>query len=160
MHERYDVVVIGGRRGEVESYGGTVVAGRVTVVRREDDGFGVGRGGDAAVGARRLLLATGPIDELPDIPGVAERWGSAVLHCPCCHGWEVRDRAVGVGVVARGEVAALEASAAVRLPSGEVIERDAVVVTPVFSADADVLAGLGRTEATAREVTEQRSVAA
>ncbi|MDK3258027.1 FAD-dependent oxidoreductase [Blastococcus capsensis] len=47
--------------------------------------------------------------------------------------------------IGRGEVAALEGSAAVRLTSGEVIERDAVVVAPMFSANADLLAGLGAT---------------
>ena len=45
--------------------------------------------------ARRLLVATGLVDELPDVPGLAERWGRDVLHCPYCHGWEVRDRAIG-----------------------------------------------------------------
>ena len=46
--------------------------------------------------ARRLLLAMGAVDELPDIPGARERWGRDFLHCPYCHGWEVRDRAIGV----------------------------------------------------------------
>ena len=47
-------------------------------------------------GARRLLVTTGLVDELPDVPGLRERWGRDVLHCPYCHGWEVRDRAIGV----------------------------------------------------------------
>ncbi len=46
--------------------------------------------------ARRLLVATGLTDELPDIPGLRERWGRDVVHCPYCHGWEVRDQAIGV----------------------------------------------------------------
>jgi thioredoxin reductase len=46
--------------------------------------------------ARRLLVTTGLVDELPDVAGLRERWGRDVLHCPYCHGWEVRDRAVGV----------------------------------------------------------------
>ena len=46
--------------------------------------------------ARRLLLATGASDDLPDIPGARERWGRDFLHCPYCHGWEVRDQAIGV----------------------------------------------------------------
>ena len=46
--------------------------------------------------ARRLLLATGAVDELPDIPGARERWGRDFLHCPYCHGWEVRDQPIGV----------------------------------------------------------------
>jgi thioredoxin reductase len=54
-----------------------------------------------AVRARRLVLATGAVDELPDIPGARERWGRDFLHCPYCHGWEVRDRPLGVlGTVA------------------------------------------------------------
>ena len=46
--------------------------------------------------ARRLLVTTGLADELPDVPGVAERWGRDVLHCPYCHGWEVRDQEIAV----------------------------------------------------------------
>ena len=46
--------------------------------------------------ARRLLVATGLADELPELPGLRERWGRDVVHCPYCHGWEVRDRAIGV----------------------------------------------------------------
>ncbi|SNS51436.1 Thioredoxin reductase [Geodermatophilus pulveris] len=83
-------------RSEVESYGGTVVTGRVTAVRREDDGFALDLEDGGGVRARRVLLASGLTDDLPDLPGVAERWGSTVLHCPYCHGWEVRDRAVGI----------------------------------------------------------------
>lgn len=83
-------------RGEVEGYGGEVVRGRVTAVHRDDDGLRVDRDGGTPVRARRLLLATGLTDDLPEIPGVAERWGSTVLHCPYCHGWEVRDRAIGI----------------------------------------------------------------
>ncbi|KZX20200.1 Alkyl hydroperoxide reductase subunit F [Rathayibacter tanaceti] len=46
--------------------------------------------------ARRLLLATGLRDLLPSIPGLAERWGRDVLHCPYCHGFEVRGQRIGV----------------------------------------------------------------
>lgn len=46
--------------------------------------------------SRRLLVTTGLVDELPDVPGVAERWGRDVLHCPYSHGWEVRDQALGI----------------------------------------------------------------
>ena len=46
--------------------------------------------------ARRILVATGVSDELPNIPGVRERWGRDLLHCPYCHGWEVRDQPIGV----------------------------------------------------------------
>ncbi|HEX2416023.1 MAG TPA: NAD(P)/FAD-dependent oxidoreductase [Thermoleophilaceae bacterium] len=46
--------------------------------------------------ARRVLLATGMDYRLPELPGIAERWGRSVFHCPFCHGWEVRDRPLGV----------------------------------------------------------------
>ncbi|MFV3129549.1 NAD(P)/FAD-dependent oxidoreductase [Niveispirillum sp. KHB5.9] len=45
---------------------------------------------------RRLILATGVRDELPALPGLAERWGVSALHCPYCHGYEVADRPLGV----------------------------------------------------------------
>ena len=91
-------------RAEVTGYGGDVVTGRVTGAEplgdpEEGGGFRVlfGDGsGPRSVGARRLLVTTGLVDELPDVPGLAERWGRDVLHCPYCHGWEVRDRAIGV----------------------------------------------------------------
>ncbi len=47
-------------------------------------------------GGEVLLVATGLVDELPDVPGLGERWGRDVFHCPYRHGWEVRDQAVGV----------------------------------------------------------------
>lgn len=46
--------------------------------------------------ARQFIVATGLTDKLPDIPGLVERWGTSVLHCPYCHGWEVRGRRLGV----------------------------------------------------------------
>jgi thioredoxin reductase len=83
-------------RAEVRGYGAEVRNGRVTAVRRGDDGFAVSLADGGTVLARRLLVATGARDELPDVPGLAELWGTDVLHCPYCHGWEVRDQAVGV----------------------------------------------------------------
>ncbi len=83
-------------RAEVEGYGGSIVSASVVGIDRQDGDFRVLLDDGAAVVGRRLLVATGLVDELPDIPGVAERWGSDVLHCPYCHGWEVRDRPIGV----------------------------------------------------------------
>jgi thioredoxin reductase len=82
-------------RAEVARYGGRVETGRVTDLSRDGDRFRVQIGRNA-VTARRLLLATGVRDELPDVPGLADRWGIDVLHCPYCHGWEVRDKRIGV----------------------------------------------------------------
>jgi thioredoxin reductase len=181
-------------RAELAGYGGTVCPGVVTAVGRQAGrhGFRVVLGDGTAVEARRLLVATGLVDELPDVPGVAERWGRDVLHCPYCHGWEVRDRAIGIlatgptavhqallfrqlsadvlffrhtgpdlpaaeaeqlaalGIrVVDGEVSAVEVDddrvTGVRLASGEVVPRAAVVVAPRFTARADVLAPLGLT---------------
>jgi len=81
----------------VAGYGGEAVTGRVTAAsRRDDGGFDVRLDGGRAVTARRLLVTTGVVDELPDVPGVAERWGRDVLHCPYCHGHEVRNQPIGV----------------------------------------------------------------
>lgn len=84
-----------GRR-EAEQYGARIVADRAVTARAEADGFTLGLAGGGVLRARRLLLATGLVDELPDVPGVAELWGRSVLHCPYCHGWEVRGRRIGV----------------------------------------------------------------
>jgi thioredoxin reductase len=83
-------------RAEVAGYGGRFVEGRVAGAERVDDGFRVVLADGGSVRARRLLVTTGLVDELPDVPGVAELFGGDVLHCPYCHGWEVRDRPVGV----------------------------------------------------------------
>lgn len=83
-----------GRR-ELEAYGGTLVHAVVDRLERDGGSFRTDIGG-RTVTARRVVVATGARDELPDIPGLAERWGVDVLHCPYCHGWEVRDRRIGV----------------------------------------------------------------
>ncbi|MGI5156451.1 NAD(P)/FAD-dependent oxidoreductase [Microbispora sp. CA-102843] len=84
-----------GRR-EAEHYGARIRHDRAVAARRHDGGFEVDLAGGETVRARRLLLATGLVDELPDIPGVRELWGKSVLHCPYCHGWEVRGQRIGV----------------------------------------------------------------
>ena len=83
-------------RDEVRHYGGMIVDGRATSAARTDTGFRVTLDDGSTVHARRLLVTTGLVDELPDIPGVRERWGHEVIHCPYCHGWEVRDKTVGI----------------------------------------------------------------
>jgi thioredoxin reductase len=83
-------------RDEVTRYGGEVVDGEVTTVSSTSDGFAVTLQDCRVLHARRLVIATGLVDELPDVPGLRERWGRDVVHCPYCHGWEVRDRRIGV----------------------------------------------------------------
>jgi thioredoxin reductase/SAM-dependent methyltransferase len=82
-------------REEVRSYGGEILAARASRVTRADDGlFRVELVGGHSIVARRVLAATGLVDELPDIQGLAEHWGRDVIHCPFCHGFEVRDRRI------------------------------------------------------------------
>ena len=60
------------------------------------DGFAVAVADGSKHRAKRLVLATGVSDELPPVPGMSERWGETVLHCPYCHGYEMRDLPLGV----------------------------------------------------------------
>jgi thioredoxin reductase len=176
-----------GRR-ELESYGGRVRPGRVADARPVDGGFAVTLADGGTLTARRLLIASGTVDELPDVPGLAERWGRDVLHCPYCHGYEVRGQAIGVLAtgpmaghqalmfsqlspdvvvfahtaelsaadraplaarsieVVAGEVAGVEVTddrlTGVRLASGEVVARQALVVASFPRARTEHLAGL------------------
>jgi thioredoxin reductase len=177
-------------RDEITGYGGEVVIDTVTRVRRPGSSFVVGLAGHEAVEARRLLVTTGVVDQLPAVEGLAERFGRDVLHCPYCHGWEVRDQAIGVlatgpmaghqtllfrqwsadvtlflndvlepteeqweefaarGIsVVQGKVEAVELTddklSGVRLESGRVIPRQALVVQTQLEARAEFLADLG-----------------
>jgi thioredoxin reductase len=177
-------------RAEVAGYGGTVRPGQAVDAVRDGAELVVTLADGSAVRGRRLLVATGLTDELPDLPGVADRFGRDVLHCPYCHGWEVRDQPLGVlgggpmgvhqalllrqwspdvtlfphtelepdpdqarrlaarGVaVVPGAVAGLvvtdDALTGVRLVSGQVVPRRAVLVRPRLTARSAVLASLG-----------------
>ncbi|MFD7685185.1 NAD(P)/FAD-dependent oxidoreductase [Streptomyces sp. NPDC059781] len=83
-------------REEIARYGVELVRDRVTDVTKDGEDFTVALDAGPAVRARRLVVATGLKDEMPTVPGVAERFGRDVLHCPFCHGWEVRDEPFGV----------------------------------------------------------------
>ena len=94
---RSPAALLAAGRDELRAYGGSLVTGTAVGAREDADGhFTVDLGDGSTVRARRLLVATGLVDELPEVPGVAELWGTDVLHCPYCHGWEARDRAVGI----------------------------------------------------------------
>jgi thioredoxin reductase len=85
-----------GRR-ELKAYGVRLVQDEVTAVLPDGGGeFDVVLANGGTVHARRVVVATGLVDELPEICGIAERWGRDVLHCPYCHGWEVRDQPLAV----------------------------------------------------------------
>lgn len=84
-------------REEVQEYGVTVRTGSVT--RVDDDeagGLTVEFTDSVRATARALVVASGQTDELPQIPGLREFWGTSVLHCPYCHGWEVRGSRIAV----------------------------------------------------------------
>ncbi|WP_110205489.1 NAD(P)/FAD-dependent oxidoreductase [Nocardioides daejeonensis] len=83
-------------RAEVATYGGRIVDDTVTGVRGESGRFEVTLASGRGWQARQLLVAGGVRDRLPEIPGLAQHWGGAVVHCPYCHGWEVRDRPIAV----------------------------------------------------------------
>jgi thioredoxin reductase len=80
-------------RNEVTRYGVELIDDQVVGI---EAGFTVRLAREGPLNARRLLVATGLRDELPDIPGLRDRWARDVLHCPYCHGYEVRDKALGV----------------------------------------------------------------
>ena len=72
-----------------------------TTAAQRNGAFDITLASGTTVSASRLVLATGVIDELPEIPGLRERWGVSVLHCPYCHGYESKDGRLGV--LAAGE---------------------------------------------------------
>lgn len=80
-------------RDEVREYGVEIVE---DVVHRLRHDKAVELASGRVIKGRRIVVTTGLADELPDVPGVAERFGTDVLHCPYCHGWEVRDQRFGV----------------------------------------------------------------
>ncbi|MGJ3192717.1 NAD(P)/FAD-dependent oxidoreductase [Paenarthrobacter sp. FR1] len=90
-------------RAEASQYGVDIVEGVAVAARSTADpavgpelAFEVDLADGRMVGARRLLVTTGLVDKLPDVEGLRERWGKDVLHCPYCHGWEVRNKAIGI----------------------------------------------------------------
>lgn len=99
--------LIAAGREELKRYGGTDITGFVQSARREGGNFVLTLDDGAAFTARRLLIASGTEDELPDLPGTAGRWGRDVMYCPYCHGWEIRNR--DVGVLAADDHAVLQA---------------------------------------------------
>src|SRR5215208_5362062 len=88
-------------RAEVRGYGVEIIEDRVVDA---SPGFVLRLAGGRTVEARHVLLASGAVDELPDVAGARERWGRDLLHCPYCHGWEVRDQALGVLATGPGSI--------------------------------------------------------
>jgi thioredoxin reductase len=91
-------------RQEVEEYPTIeVLPAEVKDARRTSGVFTVVLAGDTELGARKLLLATGVVDDLPDIDGLRPLYGTSVHHCPYCDGWEWRDQPIAI--YGRGEEA-------------------------------------------------------
>lgn len=83
-------------RAEVAGYGGRIREARASAIHPTGDGFLVALDDGTEIAARQVLVATGLHDALPDIQGLAARWGAGVAHCPYCDGWEARDSRVAV----------------------------------------------------------------
>ena len=94
-------------REEVASYGGKIIKGSVSDAFSIGGRFNIVTDAGEEIPTRTIVIATGTRDLLPDIPGLEERWGREVIHCPYCHGWEVRDQRLGV--LATGPMSALQA---------------------------------------------------
>ena len=90
-------------RAELDNYGVEVRTGLVDAVADHGGTLAV-TAGSVTEHTRALVLATGITDVLPEVPGLAKRWGASVIHCPYCHGWEVRGTRIGVLVAAPGQV--------------------------------------------------------
>ncbi|QJR82244.1 NAD(P)/FAD-dependent oxidoreductase [Alteromonas pelagimontana] len=74
----------------------TLRSGYVETAQKDAEGFVVITKAGDVFRCKKLILATGLQDTLPPIPGLSERWGKTVVHCPYCHGFELRDRPLGV----------------------------------------------------------------
>ena len=104
--------------------------------KTEDGGYVITAANGEQFAARRLILATGVVDELPEIPGLSERWGQRVFHCPYCHGYELDGGQVGV--LAASPMAIHQA---LMLPDWG---PTTLFLNEVFEPDADQLAMLAR----------------
>ena len=158
-------------RAEVRSYGGHVVAGVVADVAdmadvsvvvdvakvakvKHKDAFEVTLTDGRTSRASRLLITTGLVDELPNLPGIRERWGRDVIHCPYCHGWEARDKAIGI--LGTSPMSVHQAQLFRQLSDNVVL----FTALPLTDDQREQLAardiGVVETEITALEVTDDR----
>jgi len=122
-------------REEVHGYGVEVIDDRVVGITGD---FALSLAGGRTVTARRVLLATGAVDQLPEIRGARERWGRDFLHCPYCHGFEVRDQPLGVVNTGPGSV---DYAHLIRQWSGDVVFF--THTDPVSASERDGLAARG-----------------
>lgn len=83
-------------RAEVLSYDADIFHAQVVAANRHGDDYVVTLDDDRKLRAQQLIVTTGARDVLPDIDGLSARWGRDVVRCPYCHGWEIRDLAIGI----------------------------------------------------------------
>ncbi len=76
---------------------------RVVSAEKSGNRFTIETASNSVYSVRRVILATGVRDILPDIPGMSGLWGSKIVHCPYCHGWELRN--TPVALIANGDAA-------------------------------------------------------
>ena len=89
--------ILADARTQLAAYSNATMLGTtVQAIAGSDGDFVVATTDGGTFGARKLLLAIGVADTLPELPGLAERWGISVLHCPYCHGYEIGGGAIGV----------------------------------------------------------------
>lgn len=147
-------------RAEVRRYGVELREGRVVELREDGDVLQVQLADGDVLTARAAIIATGVVDRLPEIAGLADRWGRDVLHCPYCHGYEVAGQRLGVIASSPAGVHQIElvrqwsedvtAFVALAGPldeathAGLVARGTRVVASPVraVETDADVLTGV------------------
>lgn len=95
-------------RAEAISYGAYIThASVVEASGSAESAFELRLEDGSLVEAHQLLIATGVRDELPAIEGLADRWGRDAVHCPYCHGWEIRDHRIGL--LATGPMSTIQA---------------------------------------------------
>jgi thioredoxin reductase len=133
----------------------TWVDGRVAEAQAVGGGFAVRADNGEHYEGRRLMLATGVKDELPKIPGLAERWGKGVFHCPYCHGYEIGQGRIGVLAVSP-----LSMHHALMLPDWG---QTTLLLNGAFEPDAEQAAALDRRgvrveEAPVRAIVNQSDV--
>lgn len=83
-------------REQAEGYGARFIGAEATHAEADEDGVYVWLADGRKIDARRLVLASGVVDELPDLPGLRAAWGRTAVHCPYCHGYELRGRPTAV----------------------------------------------------------------
>ena len=124
--------LISAGRSELRRYGGEILKGRVDAVDRNADGFWLDAVG-VTVRARRVVAATGVTDELPAVEGIARHWGKTVIHCPFCHGYEVRGQRLVQILTHRAGLHPARLFA-------HLSDRFSVVICPGVEVDADEVA--------------------